>query len=385
MSYIANADWSACTECGQCLMRCPVLEMDKEDAVAAIRGLIRGESTEEVLDKCTFCFNCNRYCPVDGLRPHELILQRALEKRNKVPGVLEYLSNGRGTRNLFGDLYKNLTEDEKRILERWTSPPMSGEVLWVGCIGRLSCRDLDRSRVLSPLAKFGPPDLCCGELAYRLCSWELYEQTVKRTLTALETLKIDRLICYCGSCYNYFTSILPGVYGRTLPYPVTSFYEWLWERYEQGAIEVKEPRSFTAAVHESCYITELGDDFADCLRKLYRVAGVRTVELNHHGNQNLSCGAVSVVRSLNLASSIFKEQRRKYREVSDARVSDLAINCPGCYVTLSFTSRLFGKRLRYMPEVLLSAFGDEISVPLGKRIPAIAKTVAMNFPRVVFR
>jgi hypothetical protein len=90
-------------------------------------------------------------------------------------------------------------------------------------------------------------------------------------------------------------------------------------------------------------------------------------------------------RSLNLASSIFKEQRRKYREASDAGVSELALNCPGCYVTLSFTSRLFGKRLRYMTEVLLSAFGDEITVPLGKRIPAIAKTVTMNFPRVVFQ
>jgi hypothetical protein len=91
-----------------------------------------------------------------------------------------------------------------------------------------------------------------------------------------------------------------------------------------------------------------------------------------------------VVRSLNLAFSLFKEQRRKYREVSDAGVSDVAVNCPGCYITLSFISRLFGKRLRYMPEVLLSAFRDEITVPLGKRIPAIAKTVTVNFPRVMF-
>lgn len=384
MSYIANTDWSACTECGQCLMRCPVLEMEKEDAARAIRKLIRREATPEVIDKCTFCFNCNRYCPVDGLRPHELFLQRALERRNKVPGVLKYLCNGRNTRNMFGDLYQNLKTDEKRIIEKWTDPPTGGEVLWVGCIGRLSCRDLDNSNVLSPLTKFGPPDLCCGELAYRLCSWEIYEQTVKRTLGALETLNIDRLICYCGSCYNYFTSILPKVYGRTLPYPVTSFYQWLWERYEQGAIKVKNPRSYTAAIHESCYVTELGDSFADCLRKLYRVAGVQTVELTHRGDQNLSCGAVSVVRSLNLASSLFKEQRRKYREASDAGVSDLAVNCPGCYITLSFTRGLFGKRLRYMPEVLLSAFGDEITVPLGKRIPTIARTVTVNVPRVMF-
>lgn len=384
MSYISNADWSTCTECGQCLTQCPVLEMKKEDAVTAIRKLIKGEPTPEVLDHCTFCFDCNRFCPVDGLRPHELFLQRALEKRKKVPGVLKYLSNGRGTKNMFGDLYQGLGPEEKGILEKWATPPDGGDVMWVGCIGRLSCRDLDRSGVLAPLTKFGPTELCCGELPYRLCSWELYEDTVTRTLAELEPLKINRLVCYCGSCYNYFANILPNVYGRKLPYPVVSLYEWLWEQYQQGAIQVKNPRTFTAAVHESCYVSELGEDFARCLRNLYKVAGVETVELAHHGDRNLSCGAVSVVRSLNLMSSLFKEQRRKFREVSDAGASEIALNCPGCYITLSFTNRLFGKKLRYMPEVLLSAFGDEITVPLGRRIPAIAKVVTMNLPRAMF-
>ncbi len=384
MSYISNADWSTCTECGQCLMKCPVLEMEKEDAVAAIRKLIRGEPAPEVLDRCTFCFDCNRFCPVPGLRPHELILQRAIERRKKVPGILKYLCNGRNTRNMFGDLYKKLKPDEKKIIEKWSVVPNGGDVLWVGCIGRLSCRDLDRSTVLAPLTKFGPLDLCCGELAYRLCSWELYEETVTRTLAVMETLKINRLVSYCGSCYNYFANILPNVYGKKLPYPVISLYEWLWEQYEQGAIQVKNPRAFTAAVHESCYVSELGDDFAQCLRKLYKATGVETVELAHHGDRNLSCGAVSAVRSMNLMSSMIKEQRRKYHEVSDAGVSEMALNCPGCYVTLSLSNRLFGKKLRYMPEELLSAFGDDITVPLGKRIPGIFKTVIMNFPRTMF-
>ena len=53
MSYTSNADWRTCTECGQCLMKCPVLKMEKPDAVAAIRKLIRGEPAPEVLDRCT--------------------------------------------------------------------------------------------------------------------------------------------------------------------------------------------------------------------------------------------------------------------------------------------------------------------------------------------
>lgn len=385
MAYIDNCDWSRCTECGQCLMQCPVLQMEKADAVTAIQKLLAGEPAPEVFKKCTFCFNCNQYCPVEGLRPHELILQRALAHRGKIPGVLKYLANGRGTNNLFATLYRKLEADEKAILEKWSNPPEHREVLWIGCVGKLSCRDIEHSEVLAPLEKFGPPDLCCGELAYRLCSWEMYEATIQRTLAAFESLEIDRMVCYCGSCYNYLAKILPRVYGKALPFELISLYQWLWEQYEKGAISVKKPRSFTAAVHESCYVTELEPDFAETLRKLYHAAGVETVELDHRGDCNLSCGAVSVVRNMNVLSSIFREQRRKYREVSDAGASQIAVNCPGCYITLRFSNWMFGKRLRYMPDELLAAFGDDITVPLGKRVPQLSKAVAVRFPMLMFQ
>lgn len=42
VAYIDRCDWSRCIECGRCLMQCPVLEMDKPAAVAAIRKLIAG-------------------------------------------------------------------------------------------------------------------------------------------------------------------------------------------------------------------------------------------------------------------------------------------------------------------------------------------------------
>lgn len=375
MAYIDRSDWSNCTECGECLMQCPVLKMNKEEAVGAIRSLIKGMPVPNIFEKCTYCFDCNRYCRVEGLRPHELILQRAIEYRGKVPGILKYLVNGRGRVNLFSDLYEKLTNEEKQILKKWSSTPNEKEILWIGCIGKLSCRDIENSSVLSPLAKFGPPELCCGELAYRLCSWEMYEQIAQKTLDVLSELNIDRMVCYCGSCYNYFSNIMPKVYGIKLPFKIISLYQWLWERYEKGELQIKKSLDFEAAVHESCYITELENDFSECLRKLYSAAGMKTVDLAHHGECNLSCGAASVVRNINVLSSIFKEQRRKYKEVSESGMSQIAVNCPGCYITLSFSSWMYLKKLRYMPEELLTAFGDKITIPLSKRLPMFMTTM----------
>ena len=377
MSYMDCCDWSQCTQCGECLMQCPVMQMSEGEAKAAIGMLIRGETPPRVFEECTYCFDCNRLCPIEGLRPHELILQRGLEHREKVPRVLQYLMNGQTPPTLWSDVYGSLTFDEQTILRHWSAiPPPSKEILFIGCIGKMSCYDIENSTVLKDLPKFGPPDICCGELAYRLGGWDAYVDTIERTLDRFADLRIDRMVCYCGSCYNYLSNILPKVYGKELPFELISLYEWLWERYEQGALTVHKPLGFRAAVHESCYVSELGEGFADTLRRLYTAAGAQVVDLEHHGEKNLSCGAVSAVRTLNLTKSIIKEQRHKYAEVKDAGVREMAVNCPGCYITLGFTNTFFGTRLRYMPDELLQAFGDTIRTPLGKRFPLIIRTFA---------
>jgi len=367
-------------------MKCPVMQMGKIAAKKAIRQLIRGENADRVFDECTYCFNCNQYCPVDGLRPHELILQRTLERRRTVSPFFSYLSNGMNTPNLFQDIYENLTGQENEILNKWSViPKPSKEILWVGCIGKMSCFDIENSNVLKTLPKFGPRDLCCGELAYRLGSWDMYKRTIERTLERFKELKIERMVCYCGSCYNYFSNILPKVYGKKLPFKLTSMYQWMWEKIVQGDLKLKKPLHFKAAVHESCYVSELEKEFPEVLRNLYRASGVDIVELDHRGDNNLSCGAVSILRDINPMKSIVKEQRRKYGEVGNAGIDHIAVNCPGCLITMSFTSRFFRKKLKYMPDELLFAYGDDITIPLIKRLKFFIKAFTVKSPELVFR
>lgn len=375
MSYAKLSDWNKCTTCGECLVKCPVMHMDKPQAVAEITGLLKTGYSEKIFRECTFCFNCNNYCP-EGLRPHEFILEKFIEnrkKKGKISAVYSYLFNGMQT-SMWKDIYTMLSREEQSILRKWSEiPPPSKEILWVGCIGRISCFDIENSAVLQELPKFGPPDLCCGELAYRLGSWKAYTATIEKTLKAFEKLNIERMVCYCGSCYNYLSNILKNVYGRELPFKLISLYEWLNEKRESGKITVKKPLNLKTTLHESCYVSELGDGFARDLRAVYKSAGADIVELPHHGDCNLSCGAVSVLRTLNLPKSLFKEQWKKYREVKGTGIKDMAVNCPGCFITLSFTNRIAGIKLHYMPDELLKAYGDTITKPLSRRIPLLIR------------
>ena len=386
MSYTQLSDWNKCTKCGDCLVRCPVMQMDRTTATTEITDLLQTGYSAKIFNECTFCFSCNQYCPED-LRPHELILEKFMEsreKKGKISAVIPYLFNGMKT-SMWKDIYSMLSNAENSILKKWSViPPPSKEILWIGCIGRMSCFDIENSSVLRELPKFGPPDLCCGELAYRLGSWKAYTETIEKTLKVFEKLNIERMVCYCGSCYSYLSNILKNVYGSELPFKLISLYEWLDERRLAGKLELKKKLNLTTTLHESCYVSELGNNFARSLRDIYSSAGANIVGLEHHGDCNLSCGAVSVLRTLYLPSSMWKEQRKKYREAKETGNKNMAVNCPGCFITLSFTNKIAGIKLHYMPDELLEAYGDTITKPLSTRIPLIVRAF-MKHPTLLVK
>ncbi len=384
MSFMDCCDWEKCTVCGECLMRCPVMEMSEEEARSAFKQLLEGKPASRVFSECTLCFACNSFCP-EGLRPYELILQRLTEGRSELPAMVPYFFNGMPAPNLFQELYGALSFGEREIIRRWSEPlPASREVLYIGCIGKLLCHDIENSQVLKELPKFGPSDICCGELAYRGGVWDAYTDTVERALARFGELEVERVVCYCASCFNFLSNILPKVYGKHFPFKLISLYGWLLERLDAGELEVKRPLGFKAAVHESCYVSELGAGFSEDLRRLYGAAGAELVELEHNRECALSCGAASIARSWN-PLGIIKEQNKRYREVKASGTARVALNCPGCYLTMLGTSRMHGVKLHYMPDELLRAFGDDVSIPLGKRYPLFVKALARRMPLALKR
>lgn len=80
--------------------------------------------------------------------------------------------------------------------------------------------------------------------------------------------KIKHLVCYCGSCANFLGNIWPNYHGVELPFEVTNIWEWLWERYQKGELNVQNKVSGKVAVNDSCYSSELGDKFFEAIRGL---------------------------------------------------------------------------------------------------------------------
>ena len=119
------------------------------------------------------------------------------------------------------------------------------------------------------------------------------------------------------------------MYGKELPFTLTTIFEWPLEQYEQGELELVRPIKFNAAIHDFCNASELGKGVQDNLRKIYAAAGMEGVELEHNRDTAFSCGATSIVRDFKI-STLLKTQNARYKEVKKAGMKDIAVNCPGC-------------------------------------------------------
>ncbi|MCG6911093.1 MAG: (Fe-S)-binding protein [Deltaproteobacteria bacterium] len=362
---------STCETCGLCLQRCPVMKMEKEASRAEMGRLLKGHETERVLNACTFCFNCNQYCP-HGLKPYALIMERAAEKNQVkekgLPPYVDYLLTGKGKASLFGDVYLTETAKEKAVLDTWEHlPSKSREVLFIGCVGREIPYGIEHSKVFADVPKYAPRNACCGELAYRYGDYQAFAETVERTRAMLERLDTERLVCYCGSCANYLGNIWPNYHGVKLPFEIVSVWEWLWEKYTNGSIEVARPIDRRVALTDACYGSELGEGFMDAVRGLHRAVGMTVVELENNRGDNLTCGTVSILRNNYDLGEGAKETKKKIAQVLNTGVNDLTCYCPGCFMQLRGASRGVNIKTHYALEEILWAFGDDYPVALEER------------------
>jgi Fe-S oxidoreductase len=279
------------------------------------------------------------------------------------------------------DVYETLSSYEKEILDKWEKiPPKSEEILFVGCAGREIPYGIENSFALKDLPKFGPRKACCGELPFRFGYYETFSKRVDDTLKIFKGLDIKRLVCYCGSCGNFFGNIWPNYHGVKLPFEVTTIWEWLWERVQKGELKVHNRISGRVAVTDSCYSGELGDKFFEAVRGLNKAIGLEVVELRNNRYDGLSCGMLSTGRNCDMADAVV-EAKKKIEQVVETGVTDVSCHCPGCFDMLDTVTKGSGIKCHYGLEEILWALGDEMAIPFIHRVGIQKKLLQRRFPQ----
>jgi len=365
--FFASFDPSKCLQCGECLSHCPIIPFSLKEAQETMTALIGGNPVPKLIKNCQSCFTCNFYCK-KHLNPTNLIMQQ-WQKEYQAKGLR---IRGRYFMTQFPN-YPNfrtygidhMRPEERTILNQWASlEPLKGDTLtYPGCNVILT-PTLVQSSLFADLDIRGRLEYCCGETLFRTgYTNELYQVT-KRLDKWFNILHPKHLIVLCTAGTNVFRNVLPN-YGLTYKFEsVTSYIEWLWQRFEQNKIEVTHPLNLTVTIQESCYSKMFGDDYMDLPRKILNKIGCKVIEMPAN-RENMRCCGIAGGFSMDSAYHPFKIRAATCKNLDDARkmnVDAICVYCGGCYLTYQVAKKLyfksFHKPIYHIIELIQMAIGE---------------------------
>jgi Fe-S oxidoreductase len=369
LNFFSPFNRDACTICGECFHRCPVMELPIEESVNEMKRLLNDEPTKRVLTECQSCFSCNFYCP-ENAYPASLILQRwneqykreGLKKRGKF-----YMTLHPHYPNFRSYVMEHLPEKTKELVKRWASlEPLTGDTLtYPGC-NVITFAELTQASFFKDLDIRGRLEYCCGETLFRTGYREELLQVTKRLDKWFNTLKPKKLLVLCTAGTNVFKNVLPH-YGLTYKFEeIKSYIEYLWEKLEKGEIQIKNKLDLSVTIQESCYSKMFGDDYMNLPRKILKKIGVEVIETSAC-RENMRCCGIGAGFSVDSAYQPFKIRTSTLRNFNDfkrTKADAVCVYCAGCLATFTANKKLYFKKMRvyHIIELLQMAIGESPSL-----------------------
>jgi len=360
-------DYDGCEECGDCLYRCQVMGLSREEARDEIRRLRRGEKTRFIDSRCASCYSCNVFCP-NGCSPYGLILYRwyqryqarGLPVRAQLAMPLEEVNFNTIAR-------QHHTSRERELVAAWEKNASSpeavaaagGTVLYAGCNAQIFPCLLDTS-MIGDLTVIGAQELCCGELYYRLGIMDVVARQARVLEERFRRLGIKRMYVFCTAGFNILSNVLPRYFGARFDFEILYFYDWLLQRVDAGETVFSHPWKGSAVVQESCHAKVLGRRYADVPRELMRRSGLEVEEMAHARELSVCCGAACGARAYN-PIDMGLQSLRQWKEARESGADRMVAYCATCLLLLHMGRIIRPTRmpLYHLMEALMQAAGEE--------------------------
>jgi Fe-S oxidoreductase len=286
--YFDKYNAEKCEVCGDCLVKCPVLKMNRKAAIRAMTDIRNGNGNERVLRRCESCFGCNIICP-NGANPAQLFIEAFHEShlKNGFPAWSFYFQPHEEN-NFRNYIISRLPSAEKALLEKWKDMTPCDEFVYPGC-NVCATPYLTRAGFMEGLNIRGSVDLCCGEMYYRTGMHDKLREIAEKLNEFLDNLGAKRMMILCSAGYNMFSNVLPQ-FGLKTDVEFSSYINWLWDRIESGEIEFKRKLDITATIQESCYGKTFGEDYYEIPRMILSAAGTKIIEMPHSKERAYCCG-----------------------------------------------------------------------------------------------
>ncbi len=371
ISFFSPFNEEACTLCGECFHRCPIMELPLKESIEEMKRLIAGKPTKKVLKLCQSCFSCNLYCP-ENANPAGLIQQRWNEQYKK-EGLRKrgrfYMTFHPQYPNFRSYVMERLPPKTKDLVAQWADlSPLKGDTLtYPGC-NIITYAELTQTSIFKDLEIRGRLEYCCGETLFRTGYKDELFQVTKRLNNWFNTLKPKHLLVLCTAGTNVFKNVLPH-YGLTYKFEsIKSYIQFIWEQIEDGSIVIKHQLDMTVTIQDSCYSKMFGDEYMDLPRKILSAIGVKVVEIKA-SREDMRCCGIGCGFSMEAAYHPFQIRAatvRNFKEFRETKADAICVYCAGCLATFTIAEKLYMRNVKvfHILELIQMAIGEK---PMSKK------------------
>jgi len=367
LSWRQLLDGYACTECGRCTDACPANATGKPlnpmriitnmrdtldaQGAAILAGKVEGlpDMFETVHSKegiwaCTTCYACVYECPVMNEHVPKIIEMRrhmVLTQGEMPPETREAMRNIEQNFNPWGIGW----DQRARWAEGLGIPTMAEanaaqgiEVLyWVGCAASFDDRNRKVAQAFARILRkagvrfaiLGPEEKCTGDPPRRLGNEYLAQTMIMGNVETLNRYAVTRIVATCPHCFNTLKNEYPDFGGR---YDVVHHSQFLRELIDAGRLTPTKDVLQFLTYHDACYLGRYNQIFDEPREVLYRIPGVRVVEMEKSRDRGFCCGAGGARMWMEEPGE--KVNHRRLSHIEETQANAVATACPYCLIML---------------------------------------------------
>jgi hypothetical protein len=333
---------------------------------------------------------CSAVCPC-GCNPYGLILYRWFRRgrRDRYP-LRASLVMPLEPENAWQKVMGNLPDDEAPLLARWCDlerDELAGRAVFAGCNLQILPYMAD-TPLFEGLPIFGRPDLCCGEVYYRMGVLDRVKAVAERLTGVYAEFPAREVVAYCQACYNVLSNILPRYFDASFPFEVTYFGDILADMVLSGSLEVKgKLAGLKVTVQDPCHAKLLGAGFREKPRRILEYMGCEVIEMRHTGEMSLCCGlghGAARFNPLDMAAGTV----RRLREARATGADRLAVYCNSCDLLFSVGTQVtpFIIPVWHLNELVCEAMG--VQTPrrnLSRARAMVSELFVKGAPKILSR
>ncbi|MDM7999170.1 MAG: 4Fe-4S dicluster domain-containing protein [Dehalococcoidia bacterium] len=324
-----------CDLCGDCLVKCPWIKVDKPQAVEWMKAMMAGQQTS-VLRRCITCFACNEICPTKA-NPFDLIAR--LQEQYDVFNSKEIAK---------------LEEANYAFTKTLTKYP-SSERIMTACLFQKTHPHLMQGQLYDLPRVSGKPYFCWLLFGH----WGVESIQKKHAREMVDRLALTgakEVICFHDDCYAMLATLAPG-YGIEVPFRPVHLSEYLLSRLQQHRDRIK-PLNISVAYQRPCAsrLTPVKEHFVD---ELFELAGVTRVRRTYDRDGALCCANIKLLLG---DGDPRPDQEKNILDAKQSGAQAMVCLCPMCLDGLAAVASVHGLPLIFLGDIARMALG-EIAVP----------------------